>query len=54
VLVLHDLLGFDDDFQPKFLKRYATLGQEITAALGAYASDVRSGAFPTEAHSFKD
>ena len=45
VLVFHDLLGFNERV-PKFVRRYAELGQAATAAVAAYAADVRSGAFP--------
>jgi 3-methyl-2-oxobutanoate hydroxymethyltransferase len=48
VLVLHDLLGFNASV-PKFVRRYAELGAEATAAVAAYAADVRSGAFPGDA-----
>jgi 3-methyl-2-oxobutanoate hydroxymethyltransferase len=52
VLVCNDLLGFDMSFSPKFLKRYAELENPITAAISDYVTEVRSGAFPTAAHSF--
>jgi 3-methyl-2-oxobutanoate hydroxymethyltransferase len=52
VLVLPDLLGLNDRFTPKFLKKYAELGAEVRRAVGAYAADVRSGAFPDKGHSF--
>jgi 3-methyl-2-oxobutanoate hydroxymethyltransferase len=48
VLVFHDVLGFNDRV-PKFVRRYAELGQAATAAVAAYAADVRSGAFPADA-----
>jgi 3-methyl-2-oxobutanoate hydroxymethyltransferase len=48
VLVLHDLLGINAT-APKFVRRYADLGAEATAAVAAYAADVRSGAFPADA-----
>jgi 3-methyl-2-oxobutanoate hydroxymethyltransferase len=48
VLVLHDLLGINPT-TPRFVRRYAELGQEATAAVAAYAADVRSGAFPADA-----
>lgn len=53
VLVLHDLLGFDEQFNPKFLKKYANLGQTIREALGAYDREVKAGEYPGEAHGFK-
>ncbi|HYG66974.1 MAG TPA: 3-methyl-2-oxobutanoate hydroxymethyltransferase, partial [Anaeromyxobacteraceae bacterium] len=37
---------------PKFVKRFGELGAAATAAVGAYVSEVRSGAFPAEAHAF--
>ncbi len=52
VLVLNDLLGLDEAFTPKFVKRFAELGQAVRGAVSAYAAEVRSGAFPADAHSF--
>jgi 3-methyl-2-oxobutanoate hydroxymethyltransferase len=52
VLVIHDLLGLDDGFQPKFVKRYAELASPIRAAVSEYAREVRARAFPGEEHSF--
>jgi 3-methyl-2-oxobutanoate hydroxymethyltransferase len=51
VLVFHDLLGFNDRV-PKFVRRYAELGTAATAAVAAFAEDVRSGAFPAEVESY--
>ena len=52
VLVMHDLLGLEDRIAPKFVKRYADLGAAATDAFARYVGEVRSGAFPTAAHSF--
>jgi len=52
VLVMHDLLGLEDRIAPKFVKRYASLGNDATDAFARYVSEVRSSAFPTLAHSF--
>ena len=52
VLVMQDLLGLDDSFKPKFVKRYANLADPIREAFSAYAADVRSRAFPGPEHSF--
>jgi 3-methyl-2-oxobutanoate hydroxymethyltransferase len=52
VLVVNDVLGLDGAFKPKFVKRYAELGGAIAGAVGAYATEVRGGAFPAEEHSF--
>jgi 3-methyl-2-oxobutanoate hydroxymethyltransferase len=48
VLVMHDLLGLDPDWSPRFARRYAELGRDAIAAFAAFAADVRSGKFPTE------
>jgi 3-methyl-2-oxobutanoate hydroxymethyltransferase len=52
VLVIHDLLGFDDSFKPKFLKKYANLHAEIGKALATYDREVKAGKFPAAEHSF--
>ena len=52
ILVLHDVLGLCDRVSPKFAKRYAELWQAAGDAIGAYAREVRSGTFPSDAHSF--
>jgi 3-methyl-2-oxobutanoate hydroxymethyltransferase len=52
VLVWHDLLGLYDGPTPRFVKRYAELAGEIGDALDRYATDVRSGAFPEEQHTY--
>ncbi len=53
VLVLWDMLGLFEDFNPKFLKKYASVGRVIRDAVSAYADDVRSGTFPSSEHSFE-
>jgi 3-methyl-2-oxobutanoate hydroxymethyltransferase len=52
VLVLHDVLGLYEGRSPRFARRYADLATEIRDALGRFASEVRSGAFPTEEHTY--
>lgn len=52
VLVLHDMLGLNDGFSPRFLKRYAELAEQVRLAVSQYAAEVRSGAYPDDAHSF--
>jgi 3-methyl-2-oxobutanoate hydroxymethyltransferase len=52
VLVLPDVLGLNDTFQPKFLKRYAEMANDVRKAIGSWAGDVRSGAYPDAEHSF--
>ena len=48
VLVFHDLLGLYDNHTPKFVRRYANLGDEMRAAIAHYLDEVRSGAFPND------
>lgn len=52
VLVLHDLLGLNDRFQPKFLRRYAELAGEVRSAVARFGDDVRGGRYPDPEHSF--
>lgn len=52
VLVFHDMLGFFDKFVPKFVKQYMDLNTDIVKALETYKAEVKSGAFPEEAHVF--
>jgi 3-methyl-2-oxobutanoate hydroxymethyltransferase len=53
VLVWHDMLGFYEGHAPRFVKRYAEIGEAIVEALGRYAEEVRSGAFPEEQHTYR-
>ena len=53
VLVLHDMLGLNEGFNPKFLKRYAELGEAVRGAVRAYAAEVREGTYPGPEHSFE-
>lgn len=52
VLVFHDVLGIEDRFKPKFVRRYAQLKDAGVEALASFAADVRSGAFPSEDESY--
>jgi 3-methyl-2-oxobutanoate hydroxymethyltransferase len=52
VLVLHDLLGMSKRPSPKFVRRYAEVGEIVTKAVAQYADDVRSGAFPSDAETY--
>ena len=52
VLVLHDVLGLEDRVAPKFVRRYAELKADGTAALRQFADDVRGRAFPSDAESY--
>lgn len=53
VLVLHDLLGLNEGFHPKFLRRYADLATTVQAAITAFGDDVRARRFPDDEHSFQ-
>ena len=53
VLVFHDLLGLYDALRPKFVKRYAELGESARDALRNFCDEVRNGHFPSPAHTFK-
>ncbi|MBP3420007.1 MAG: 3-methyl-2-oxobutanoate hydroxymethyltransferase [Marinifilaceae bacterium] len=48
VLVLHDMLGINNGFSPRFLRRYLNLFTEMTGAVGRYIDDVKNGDFPNE------
>ena len=52
VLVFHDVLGLEDRDPPKFVRRYASLKADAVAGLRAWAADVRSGAFPSDAETY--
>lgn len=53
VLVIHDMLGLFGDFRPRFVKRYAELGQAALEAISAYCREVRDGTFPTGEHAYQ-
>lgn len=48
VLVTHDMLGINKEFNPRFLRRYLNLHEEITGAVKNYINDVKSGDFPSD------
>ena len=48
VLVIHDMLGINNDFSPRFLRRYANLYDTMKGAFERYIDDVKSGDFPNE------
>ena len=52
VLVVDDMLGLFTSFRPKFVKRYAELGEEADRAIAAYAAEVRARTFPAPEHVF--
>jgi len=52
VLVFHDLLGLGSRTPPKFVRQYADVGRIATEAVAAFADDVRTGRFPSDAESY--
>ena len=48
VLVLHDLIGMTKEFNPRFLRRYMNLHDEMINAISSFSSDIKSGDFPNE------
>ena len=52
VLVMHDMLGINQGFSPRFLRRYANLADVMTNAVQNYISDVKSGDFPNKEESY--
>jgi 3-methyl-2-oxobutanoate hydroxymethyltransferase len=53
VLVYHDVVGLENRFKPRFVRRYGTAFEDQTTAIARYATDVRSGAFPSEDETYK-
>ncbi|HEY4187070.1 MAG TPA: 3-methyl-2-oxobutanoate hydroxymethyltransferase [Polyangia bacterium] len=53
VLVMHDLLGLDPSWKPRFARRYAALGEAARGAFADYAADVRAGRFPSDDETFE-
>lgn len=52
VLVYHDMLSIYSDFSPKFVKKYADIGNTVIEALKNYDGEVKAGVFPAEEHSY--
>ncbi len=52
VLVIHDMLGINNEFSPRFLRRYADLFTIMTEAVQSYCADVKSGDFPNESEQY--
>ncbi len=48
VLVVHDMLGINNEFSPRFLRKYANLYEQMMGAFGQYIKDVKSGDFPNQ------
>lgn len=52
VLVLHDMLGLNQGFKPKFLRHFAKLAEDVKSAVGEYVSVVKDGSFPSAEESY--
>ena len=52
VLVLHDMLGLNEQFSAKFVKKYASLAEDVREAARLFAAEVREGRYPGPEHSF--
>lgn len=52
VLVVHDMLGLNKGFKPRFLRQYLDLFEQINGAVSSYVSDVKSGSFPNESEQY--
>lgn len=52
VLVMHDMLGINTEFKPRFLRQYLNLHEQITGAVQQYIKDVKSNDFPNEGESY--
>lgn len=52
VLVMHDMLGINTEFKPRFLRQYLNLHDQIKAAVNQYVHDVKSGDFPNASESY--
>jgi 3-methyl-2-oxobutanoate hydroxymethyltransferase len=52
VLVLHDMLGINTEFKPRFLRKYLNLHEQIVGAIEKYVVDVKSKDFPNEKESY--
>jgi len=52
VLVLHDMLGLNDQFSAKFVKKYAAMAEDVREAARLFAAEVREGRYPGPEHSF--
>lgn len=52
VLVLHDMLGLNEGFKPKFLRHFAELGEEVKKAVASYCDEVHNGTFPNASEAY--
>ena len=52
VLVMHDMLGINTEFKPRFLRQYSNIAEQATAAVQQYIKDVKSNDFPNESEQY--
>jgi 3-methyl-2-oxobutanoate hydroxymethyltransferase len=52
VLVMHDMLGINTEFRPRFLRQYLNMHEQVTGAVKQYIEDVKNSGFPTDAESY--
>jgi len=52
ILVLHDMLGLNEDFKPRFVRKYLNLAKEIDNAIKQYVADIKKSDFPNENESY--
>jgi 3-methyl-2-oxobutanoate hydroxymethyltransferase len=52
VLVMHDMLGINTEFRPRFLRQYLNMYEQVTGAVKQYIDDVKKGDFPSETESY--
>ena len=52
VLVMHDMLGINTEFKPRFLRQYLNMSEQIDGAIKKYVSDIKSNDFPNESESY--
>ncbi|MCB0720679.1 MAG: 3-methyl-2-oxobutanoate hydroxymethyltransferase [Ignavibacteriae bacterium] len=53
VLVLHDMLGMNEEFKPRFVRRYMDFAKDLRGALKSYIKDIKSGDFPSKEESYE-
>ena len=49
---MHDMLGINTEFRPRFLRQYLNMYEQVTSAVRQYIDDVKKGQFPTDAESY--
>ena len=52
VLVMHDMLGINTEFKPRFLRQYLNIHEQAIAAVQKYIADVKSRDFPNESEQY--